>query len=709
MSGSSFPSVDLHTQSEAAVLAEKLGLPLPLVSLLFSRGYRNVRDIQDFLYPVADHLHDPFLLPDMRSAADAILLAVDQGEDILIYGDYDADGVTSAACLCRYLDGIGGHTVCYIPDRLGEGYGLSTSVLETFGNRGIGLMVTVDTGTTAPAEVAYARSLGIKTVVTDHHECAGALPRCIAVVNPMRQDSAYPFKGLAGVGVAFKLICALESTRHPEKTVSLVAQELLERYGDLVALGTIADVMPMLDENRYIVKKGIELMKTGGNPGLAALIKELSIKNSEIHSSIVGYRLAPHVNAAGRMGSAERALHLLLAEDKGESLLLAKELCNYNLQRRATEEIILEQANRLLSQIDAEQKPLVVLWGEGWHRGVLGIVAARLSERLQRGVILISLEGDHGYGSGRGVDGMNLVELLEECAPMLEKFGGHEQAAGLTVNRSELEGFVLAVEELACRRYAPFKEAKDGMQADMCLSTLDLTLPFAESLSMLEPFGTGNRVPLFLLQDAEVEQITALSGGAHTKMLVKKEDLYYTALLFSKKTSLFPYMRFDRVDLLFELSVNEYMKRKSVQLLTRGIAPAGKTLVEYESAYKCIEGLERGEIPLMPLPTRADFVKIYLALKGMTAAKELSFSLRRLSLENGISSVAVCRLILMVFEEQGLAVFYRRRDGGKERDCFTFELIPTDKKVDIERSALYCAVRKASESLQERGQEQKKG
>lgn len=709
MSGKSFSSVDLHTQSRVDDVAEKLGLPLPLVSLLFSRGYCDEQDIRAFLYPIPDQMHDPFLLPDMRSAVDAILFAVDHAEGILIYGDYDADGVTSTACLCRYLNGIGGQTVCYIPDRLGEGYGLSNAVLDTFKDRKIGLMVTVDTGTTAPAEVAYARSFGIKTVVTDHHECAGTLPECLAVVNPMRQDSAYPFKGLAGVGVAFKLICALESTRHPEKTAPQVAKELLERYGDLVALGTIADVMPMLDENRYIVKKGIELMKSGGNPGLVALIKELSIKNSEIHSSLVGYRLAPHVNAAGRMGRAERALHLLLAEDKGEALLLAKELCNYNLQRRATEEVILEEANRLLSHIDVEQKPLVVLCGEGWHRGVLGIVAARLSERLQRGVILISLEGDHGYGSGRGVEGMNLVELLEECAPMLEKFGGHEQAAGLTVSRRELEGFVLAVEELACRRYAPFKEDKDGMQADMCLSTLDLTLPFAESLSLLEPFGTGNRVPLFLLQDAEVEQITALSGGVHTKMLVKKDDLYYTALLFSKKTSLFPYMRFDRIDLLFELSVNEYMKRKSVQLLTKGIAPAGKTLVEYESAYKCIEDLERGEIPSLPLPTRADFVKIYLALRAMTAVKELSFSLRRLALENGIASVAVCRLILMVFEEQGLAVFYHRKDGGKEGDCFTFELTPTDKKVDIERSALYCAVRNASESLQERGQEQKKG
>lgn len=699
MSVRSLVSHDLYMQADVVKTAGELALPVPLVALLFSRGMTNEKEIRSFLYPSSADLHDAFLLPDMLPSAERILSAVKQGEKILIYGDYDADGVTSTAIVKRYLCSIGATVVCYIPDRLGEGYGLNKGVLDGFSSDHIGLMITVDTGTTAPDEIHYAATLGIETVVTDHHECTGSLPQCVGVINPMRSDSRYPFKSLAGVGVAFKLICAIECLRTPEKSFRDISEELLCRYGDLVALGTVADVMPMLDENRHIVKMGIELMKNRGNPGLSALIKEISGKKGELSSSAVGYRLAPHINAAGRMGRAERALELLLADEKGEALLLSKELCNYNLQRKAEEEKILKEAYALLSEKETASEPLIILAGEGWHRGVLGIVAARLTEKLKTSVILISLEGEYGYGSGRGVDGMNLVALLEECAADLEKFGGHEQAAGLTLKRERLDAFASELSRLASKQYEGRLSGREEQMVDMVLSSLDLSLPFAEALSLLEPFGTGNRTPLFLLEGAIVEQVTALSGGAHTKLLVEKDELYYTALQFNLKTALLPYVLHDRVDLIFELSVNDYLGRKSVQLMVKDILPSGLTLTEFQIENKKIDLLNDGVMPLLSVPDRGAFARVYRALRAIENGGEGIFSLRRLTKENEIASLSVCYLILMILREQGLLVFDKVLSEEPRTGCdlLSFELIKTDKKVDIERSALYNAAKGHSE------------
>ncbi len=697
MNVKSLVSGDLYSNSEVVRMASELDLPVQLIALLHSRGLTDREVITSFLSPGVSDLHDPFLFTDMRQSVGRILSAVKQKEKILIYGDYDADGVTSTAIVKRYLSSIGASVFCYIPDRLAEGYGLSKDVLDGFLSEHISLMITVDTGTTAPEEIDYAKKLGIETVVTDHHECTGSLPKCVGVINPMRLDGGYPFKGLAGVGVAFKLVCAIEGVRCPDKNCNLIAEEMLDRYGDLVALGTVADVMPMLDENRYIVKKGIERMKTGGTLGISSLIKELSGKKLELNSSTIGYRLAPHINAAGRMGRADRALELLLTDEKEEALLLSKELCNYNLQRKAEEEKILKEAYALIAKKETAQDPLTVLAGEGWHRGVLGIVAARLTERLKSSVILISLDDEYGYGSGRGIEGMDLVQLLEDRAPLLEKYGGHEQAAGLTLKRQNVERFIKEITEDA-REKSKFITQQDGITVDMCLSTLDLSLPFAESLALLEPYGTGNRIPQFLLKDVRLEQITALSGGAHTKILAEKDGLFYTALLFNQKTALFPYIQYDDADLLFELTVNEYLGRRSVQLLLRRVLASGSTLAEMQIEKDQTDLLEKGQIPPLHIPDRNAFVKVYLALKALDKTNENVFSLRRLTKENDLFSTAVCKLILLIFEEQGLMTVEKlpHEDPVLAGDLLSFKLIKTDKKADIERSKLYIAARALS-------------
>lgn len=662
------------------------GLPDAFMRLLSLRGLKEDNEIARFLSPSKEDLHDPYMLMDMAFAVERISSAMKMGEKILIYGDYDADGVTSTALLKLYLEQRGAVTCTYIPNRLTEGYGLNCEVIDRFAKEeGIGLIITVDTGSTAVLEIAYALSMGIDTVVTDHHECLEELPKCAALVNPVRPGCPYPFKGLAGVGVVFKLICALENCIGGKENNEKSPDELLSLYGDLVALGSIADVMPMLDENRYIVKKGLKLMEEGANAGLAALLEKIGAHGKTFTSATAGYSVAPHINAAGRMGHAEHALELLLCKKIGEARVLASLLCEYNLMRKNEEQCILREAEEMIHVCGYENDRVLVLGSENWHPGVLGIVAAKITEKYNKPSFLISFSGEEGKGSGRGVAGVDLVALLSKVKEHTVKFGGHEMAAGLTVKKDQLPMLRQAMLDAVKDAEEEVPSLDTQKRGEMTLSPLDLSLPFASALELLEPFGEGNPLPLFLLEHAEIENITPLSMGKHTKLLIQKENLLFTCLMFSQKTALFPYVEGDRVDLVFEISINEYMHKKSVQLLVRKVYPAGKAALDFKKGEAALDSLKKSRTFDVKIPQRRDFASVYTNLRALQNAGEDSFSWRILSMKSGCDSLAQCMLILMVFEEQGLLVL---RGNESNKDLFYFNLPPAEKKADLEKSVL---------------------
>ncbi|MBP3369173.1 MAG: single-stranded-DNA-specific exonuclease RecJ, partial [Clostridia bacterium] len=448
---------------DAAVrqMAQELGRSELFSVLLYNRGYRTAEDAFRFLRFEEADLHDPFLLADMDKAVERVLRAVETGEKICIYGDYDVDGVTSVSILYLYLGSLGANVTMKIPKREGEGYGVSCNAIEALAQEGVKLIITVDTGITAGAEVEYAKTLGVDFVVTDHHECRIELPDACAVVNPHRPDCTYPFKELAGVGVVFKLVCACQITRCRQNGSSVIdgIRKVCTDYADLTALGTIADVMPIVDENRLIVSMGLKIMEDRPRPGLAALIDAASSKKSgeesprkrKITSGFIGFGIAPRINAAGRISDAAIAVRTLLAPKGKEAEDYAEELCAINRQRQIEENRIAEKAYEMIEDIaDLDSNPVIVLDSNEWQQGIIGIVSSKITERYGLPSILVSFYGsvgfaecdfDDGKGSGRSIKGLNLVEALGYCDDLLVKYGGHELAAGLTVKRGNLDEF----------------------------------------------------------------------------------------------------------------------------------------------------------------------------------------------------------------------------------------------------------------------------
>ncbi|MBQ9778421.1 MAG: single-stranded-DNA-specific exonuclease RecJ, partial [Clostridia bacterium] len=426
-------------ENEIKAICEGVGVSSVCARLLYHRGYRTAEAVQRFLCCEDTLFHSPFLLRDVKPAVARIREAIAKGEKIVIYGDYDVDGVTSVSLLYLYLKDLGADIGYYIPSRSGEGYGLSVAAIDRLAAMGVSCIITVDTGITACEETEYARSVGIDMVITDHHECRATLPDAVAVVNPHRPDCEYPFKELAGVGVVFKLVTAFECTlgaERGEREIDCV-RRIAATYADLVAIGTIADVMPITDENRLIVTLGLKQIAHTGRVGLDTLLEEASAgKRKKITSSFIGYGIAPRINAAGRMSEASLAVELLLAETREEAARMAAELCEINRQRQAEENTIAEQAyHRIDESFDPHTTRVLVLEDNGWRQGIIGIVSSRITERYGLPSILISFDGtqpgadspdDLGKGSGRGVKGMNLVGALTACEDLLVKFGGHE-------------------------------------------------------------------------------------------------------------------------------------------------------------------------------------------------------------------------------------------------------------------------------------------
>lgn len=542
-------------RDEAALLLRSGLSPLVAVTLA-ARGITQPEEAAAFVRCGADSLHDPFLLQDMDRAVQRIRRAVSDREHVAIYGDYDVDGMTATAVLSEYLRAAGLHCETYIPDRLDEGYGVKAAALDRLREQGVTLVITVDCGVTAVDEALRAKELGLDLIITDHHKCGPQLPDAIAVVNPQRKDgSVYPETVLAGVGVAFKVVCAAAGPEHTE--------ELLEKYGDLVALGTLADVMNVLGENRYLISRGLSLLRSGKRPGLRQLCLASGRDPQALTATGISYQLAPRLNAAGRLGQAETSLRLLLTENEAEAEALASALNSMNRERQRLEAEMEKEALCMLDRSPAEGP--VVLAGSSWHQGVAGIVASRITDRFGVPTVMICLSDGVGKGSCRSVGSFSIFSALDTCRDLLTTFGGHEMAAGLTLPEENVPLLRARLTELWLRSDTRSAAAVISIDAELPKAKI-LTVENVRALELLEPCGNGNPTPTFCIRNADVRGVTAVGGGKHTKLQLLKQGETLDCICFGRSPEDLAVMPGDRADVAFQPQINSFRGRNSVQL-----------------------------------------------------------------------------------------------------------------------------------------------
>ena len=536
-------------------ICQKFNLNKIISQIIVNRKVVNDEDIRIFITPTRDDFHDPFLFKGMDIAVNRIETAIKNKEKILIYGDYDVDGITSTTVLKKYLLERGAIVDTYIPNRLNEGYGLNKSAIEIIKNRGTNLIITVDCGISAIDEVNYAKELGMDIIVTDHHEVGENIPEALAVIDAKRKDNTYPFQALAGVGVVFKLIQAISIK------LQIKAEEYL-KFLDLVCVGTISDIVPLEGENRTIAKLGLMLIKVTKNFGLRELIKSSGYK--EIDSNTISFGVAPRINACGRMGHEEEALKLFLAENLDEAVKITKSLNEYNVLRQTTEKAIYEEAIKKIEEEHLEDNNSIVLGGNNWHHGVIGIVSSKVTEKYYKPSILLSFEEDLAKGSGRSIQGFDLYESLTKCDDLLEKFGGHSMAVGLTLKKENFEKFKERFEEIAKEKN--IKELVPIIYLDAELKLKDINMDLVKSLDILEPFGEANRVPLFLIRNLRIDSIRALSEGRHLKLSLKDENFVINAIGFDFGYLSDEYRIGDKIDVVGTLEINSYNGFSSIQI-----------------------------------------------------------------------------------------------------------------------------------------------
>jgi len=537
----------------------------PLVSVfLASRGVSSIEEARPLMGEEPGVIYDPFELRDMDKAVLRIKTAVSNGERIAVYGDYDVDGMTSCAMLALWLRSQGADHEIYIPGRTGEGYGLNRQAINVLKSHDVGLIVTVDCGITAIEEAKYARELGIGLVITDHHECRDALPEADAVVAPKRPDCAYPNKSLAGVGIAFKLVCALEETSS--------TNDLLMQYGDLVAVGTVADVMPVLGENREFIRRGLTVLNDMPRPGFKMLLSELGIEQGKASASTIGFMLAPRLNAAGRMGQTELSVELLLTDDLENAERLAAQLCRLNTERRNLEMEICEEAEAMLPESGPEGP--IILAKRGWYQGVTGIVAAKLAERHQIPAIIISIDDDGvGRGSCRSFGRFAVYDALRSCEDILDNFGGHEMAAGVTVAEGNIELLRSRIIKYYCDNIGempmPVLRLDFEVEKPELLSVQNL-----EALECLEPFGSGNPPPHLCIRGAEISSMHSIGEGKHSRFRLEKSGKTMDCIYFSTPADKLGVRDGMLVDAAFEPQINDFRGRTNVQLHVLDVRPS---------------------------------------------------------------------------------------------------------------------------------------
>jgi single-stranded-DNA-specific exonuclease len=660
-------------KERAAHLAEEYDLPFFLSMMLEIRGARGREEIEELLGKERE-LSDPFRMPDMEKAVGRIRTALERFEKIAVYGDYDADGVTATAMLYSYLDSCGANVLFYIPDREGEGYGMNMGAVDSLHEQQVGLIITVDNGITSIKEAAYAESLGIDLVITDHHRPLEELPKACAVVDPYRKDCDLPFRDFAGVGVALQLVMALEGGSSGGKAV-------LENYADLAAIGTIGDVVPLNGENRTLVREGLRLLSRSDRVGVRALLEHAGMAGKKLSAVSVAFTVVPRINATGRIGSPDRAVRLLVSEDPQEAEGLAADICDDNEFRRQIEAEILEKALQLLqSEPSRLYDRVLVVSGENWHHGVIGIVAARLTERFGKPCMVISSTGEEARGSGRSIEGFDLFEALCSCQKLFTKFGGHSMAAGISLQTRDIERFREAVNHYA----AAVPAVTPVLRLDCKLNPAALSVEMPQLLELLEPFGTGNPEPRFGLYGMQLRRIVPVGGGKHLRLVFTKGTAETCCMLFRTEPKDFPYRPGDTVDLAVSLDGREYRGEKRLSVIIRDIRPSGMDIdalllgkLTYEK-YKRGERLTEKEAALL-LPSYGHFAALYRFLRTNGGWRESPVLLlyRLNSPEIGYGRLMVA---LEVFAEHGLLTVCW------ENERLSVNLCSAGEKVDLFRS-----------------------
>ena len=541
-------------------IAKKYEINKLLATILVNRDITEKQTIEKFLNPKRNDFYDPYLMPDMEIAVERIIKAIEKNEKILIYGDYDVDGITSVTVLKSFLEERGITISEYIPNRLKEGYGLNKKAIEEIAKQGIQLMITVDCGISAVEEVEYANKLGIETIITDHHEPGNELPKALAVVDAKRKDNTYPFRNLAGVGVVFKLIQAI-GTR-----LKLDEKKYL-KYLDIVCIGTISDIVPLVDENRVIVKLGLKLVKQTKNLGLREIIK--SSGYNQIDSNTISFGVAPRINACGRMGHQEEALKLFLETEEKEVNQLTQKLNEYNKIRQETEKNIYNEAVEEIEKEKLYNKNTIVIMKKNWHHGVIGIVASKITELYFKPSILLCEEEENAKGSGRSIPGFDLYEALTNCKEHIDRFGGHSMAIGINIKKDDFEKFRNKIENIAEEKN--IREIVPILKVDAQIYLDDINKELVGSLKELEPYGEANKMPIFVFRNLKIDSIRALSEGKHLKLTLKDNKNIVNAIGFNLGELANEYRIGDKVDVAGNLEINTFNGVENIQINIKDI------------------------------------------------------------------------------------------------------------------------------------------
>ena len=666
-------------KERAAAFAQTYGVPFFLAMLMNIRGLDDAAHLREFLGE-GEPLSDPFLLKDMDKAAARITRAVDNMEKIAVYGDYDADGVTSTAMLYSYLETRGADVIFYIPQREGEGYGMNIGAVEYLKEQGVSLIVTVDNGISSVQEVARANELGIDVVVTDHHRPQEILPDAVAVVDAYRPDDTSPYKHFSGVGIAFKLLMALEDGAGD-------VEDLLEAYSDLAAIGTIGDIVPLTGENRTLIRAGLERLSQSDRPGVQALLENAGIAGKTLTSTNVAFTLVPRINATGRMGAPERAVRLLISGYEEEAEVLSEEICADNEERRRVEAEIAEAAFADIEAKGYMKDRVVVVDGENWHHGVIGIVASRVTERCGKPCMIISRGETEAKGSGRSIEGFSLFEAICACGDLLIKFGGHPMAAGITLKPENIEAFRKRINQYAAEHFPQMPT--QTVTLDCKLNPAALSVSMAQSLTQLEPFGNGNPQPVFGLFNLELSNVTPVGGGGHLRLTLEKNGAVITAMRFNTKPEELPYHIGDKIDLAVQLEAREFRGQPSLTVIVRDMKFAAFNTEKNIASLASFEKWQRGEVLSAEdknrlYPDRACLAAIYRALRTVNG-KETD-QVRFVSQFGKDMTLGLFKTALLVFEERGLV------HSEIADDTFTATLIETSGKTDITRSPVLLAL-----------------
>lgn len=665
-------SVAKLNKDNAKALSERYDLPQLVSALLDIRGIVSDSDVNRFLFDNTS-IDDPFEIKDMDKAVERIKAAVENYEKICVYGDFDADGVSATALLYSYLETLGADVIYYIPDRESEGYGMHKNAVESLYNGGVKLIITVDTGISAVDEIAYAKSFGIDTVVTDHHMPSEVLPDAVAVVDPHREDCPSRFKLISGVGVAFKLVCAIEGEYAD-------VEMLLDNYSDLVCIGTIGDIVSLTDENRVFVKHGLKSINNGDRVGIRALVDVSGLKDKEVTAGSVSFTLVPRINAVGRLGLSKDSVTLLLTEDYDKALEIAQKLSDDNSERQRIEKSILQEINKTVARNPSlVQDRVIVIDGEGWKKGVVGIVSSRIKEIYGKPCIIISREGAEASGSGRSVEGFDLWSAVNSCADILTHFGGHTMACGFGLSSDNIDEFRSRVNEYAAKvNVMPVNILK----IDCKLNPRFVDVELVKELGILQPFGAGNPTPVFQFSNLSICSVSPVKNNTHLRLTFLSGGKYISAMIFKCSTREFPYKIGDIVDIAVVLDINEFHGSENLSVIIKDIKYSDVDNIEYILSGRIFDGFCIGEdIPKKDLvsifPDRNDFAVVYRALRQLSNAENIHIDVLTHNVKADIS-YGKMRVILEAMNDLGLIAFYEDL-----KKC-SIKILEVNSKVNLE-------------------------